>query len=389
LEISRLPKETSNSFKNFLFKIGPRLGRKLCGDFPKNVVLVHLENLGDFILFSAVIRETRRNFPSSRLIVVGQKENAGVVKHCDLVDEWIWIKGHKRPKHGESTGKEKSYFSKLITTYLLLLFKFKGRIDFLIGPDWLLTKSYNQFTSNVLFKKANVDGGFASSRLIYNPKCYVDEAHQVTRNLSILKMLGLKVENDKTENWVLQKSEKSSVKSEALNIIISLGAGHLRRNYPVSKIAQVIKELNSKLDGSNFTLLGPRSLRLDELSRIFLDCPNTLNLIGKTNLEDAASLIRSADLVIVNDSGFAHLAASFEVPVLVVSAHPQNAEKWHLHSPNRYHPWKTSFVEIQPLYLLEPCVGSCLADSPHCIATVEVKEIVESAAMLLGKYSKD
>ncbi len=380
-----MPKEINDSLKNLLFKVVPRLGRKLHGDFPNNVVLVHLENLGDFILFSAVIRETRRNFPSSRLVVVGQKENSGVVKYCDLVDEWIWIKGHKRPKQGESTGREKSYISKLLVTYFILLFKFKGKIDFLIGPDWLLTKSYNQFTSNVLFKKANIDEGFASGKLIYNPKYYVDEAHQVTRNLSILKMLGLKVEDDRTENWVLQKSEKSRVKREALNIIISLGAGHLRRNYPVSRIAQVIEELNSKLEKPSFTLLGPKSLNLDDLSQIFLGCPNTLNLIGQTNLQDAASLIRDADLVIVNDSGFAHLAASFEVPVLVVSAHPQNAEEWHLHSPNRYHPWRTSFIEIQPLCLLEPCVGSCLADGPHCIATVEVQEIVESAAMLLGK----
>lgn len=363
----------------------PRLGRKLHGDFPKNVVLVHLENLGDFILFSAVIRETRRNFPSSRLIVVGQKENSGVVKYCDLVDEWIWIKGHKKPRHGESTGKEKSYLSKLLTTYFLLLYKFNGNVDFLIGPDWLLTKSYKQFTSNILFKKANVNGGFANSKLIYNPTYYVDEAHQVTRNLSILKMLGLKVEDDSTENWVLQKRENSFRRTESVSIIISLGAGHLRRNYPASKIVQVIAGLSSKLEKSNFTLLGPKTLKLDELSRIFQGCPNTLNLIGKTNLEEAASLIRDADLVIVNDSGFAHLAASFEVPTLVVSAHPQNAEEWHLHSPNRYHPWKTSFIEIQPPFLLDPCVGSCLADSPHCIATVEVQEIVESAAMLLSK----
>ena len=101
----------------------PRIGRASKNKSPERVVLVHLENLGDFILFSSVIREVRANFPNSKLVVVGQKENKGLVEYCQIVDEWIWVPGHKAPKFGESTGQEKSYFYKVLFVYFKLLLK--------------------------------------------------------------------------------------------------------------------------------------------------------------------------------------------------------------------------------------------------------------------------
>lgn len=77
-------------------------------------MLVNLENIGDFILFSAVIREVRTNFPNSQLIVVGQRENKGLVEFCQIVDEWIWVPGHKTPKFGESIGQEISYLKRFL-----------------------------------------------------------------------------------------------------------------------------------------------------------------------------------------------------------------------------------------------------------------------------------
>ena len=117
-------KKLREPIQGLIFRLLPRIGRVSTADRPETVVLIHLENLGDFILFSAVIRETRRNFPDSKLVVVGQKENRGVVKYCPLVDEWLWIQGHKKPKLGESTGRETHYYFKVASIYFKLLLKF-------------------------------------------------------------------------------------------------------------------------------------------------------------------------------------------------------------------------------------------------------------------------
>lgn len=387
-------KKLREPIQGLIFRLLPRIGRASTTDRPETVVLIHLENLGDFILFSAVIRETRRNFPDSKLVVVGQKENRGLVKYCPLVDEWLWIQGHKKPKPGESTGRETHYYFKVAATYFKLLLKFRMKIDLLIGPDWLLTKNAEQFRSNVLYKKANIKGGFAQKYLKVDPGKYIAKTHQVTRNLSVLEMLGLKVSERKTQSWLLpggsdfSQANMTSGLKVGPKIVISLGAGHSRRNYPPEALTEAVKKIHLTRPEIQFDVIGPKSLDLAKLSELFLNIANTQNLIGKTDLKAAAELISCANLVIANDSGFAHLAASLEIPTLVISAHPLDADPWHLHSPNRYHPWMTEYIELQPQHLQFPCIGSCLAQEPHCIKTVLVEDVVTAVLSLLDKTSK-
>ena len=113
-----------NVLKNLLNTVTPNLwnNHKKTQDCPRIIALVNWDNLGDFVLFTAVIRETRTNYPDSKLIVVAQKENSEIVGECDLVDRWIWIKGHRKPKAGMGHGRETSYWTRLVKTYFLLLF---------------------------------------------------------------------------------------------------------------------------------------------------------------------------------------------------------------------------------------------------------------------------
>lgn len=374
-----------------VFLVLPKIGRASKKKSPERVVLVHLENLGDFILFSSVIREVRANFPNSQLVVVGQKENKGLVEYCQIVDEWIWVPGHKAPKFGESTGQENGYFYKILIVYFKLLLKFRRKVDLLIGPDWLLTKDSTQFVKNILYKKANVRGGYAHRYLQIDSKKYIANAHQVPRMLSIIEMLGLRTSNLQPQCWLLpeisysSKVKKSEILSSKIQIVISLGAGHYRRNWPAEAFPKVINDIHAIWPEIEFLVIGPRSLVSPELCNLFVGLARTQELIGNTDLHLAAELISKANLVIVNDSGFAHLAASLNVPTLVISAHPLDADPWHIHSPNRYHPWGNEYIELQPLHLLSPCVASCQSLEPHCIKTISSEEVVTAALSILEK----
>ena len=358
---------------------------------PERVVLVHLENLGDFILFSSIIREVRENFPNSQLVVVAQKENKELVEYCQIVDEWIWVSGHKAPKSGESTGQEINYFYKILNVYFILFLKFRRNIDLLIGPDWLLTKDSDQFVKNILYKKANVVGGYARRYLKTYPAKFIDKAHQVPRMQSIIEMLGLNVSGFEPQCWLLPEISHSSELEERnssiqkTKIVISLGAGHYRRNWPTENFPKVISDIHAIWPEIEFQIIGPRSLISPELCNLFAGLSGTQELIGKTDLHSAAKVISKATLVIVNDSGFAHLAASLNVPTLVISAHPLDADSWHIHSPNRYHPWGNEYIELQPLRLLSPCIDSCQALGPHCIKTITPEEVVTATLSILEK----
>lgn len=379
------------ALKNLVIRVIPSLGSKDQNflDSPRVVVLVNWENLGDFVLFTAVIREMKLNFPEAKLFVVAQRENRELAEQCPYVEKWIWIKGHKKAKSGMGHGVQTSYWEKFIVTYIALLIHGRKKIDLMLGPDWLLVKNQAQFSSNLLFQKANRKKDQLKAVGSKNIEMFKDESHQVTRTLSILELFGLQVISDEIENWIapILSIDNIDIKDSQLSrprrILVSLGAGQARRNWPIENVVQLIDRLEVNYPTFQIAVLGPKSLITPETNRAFPDSGNVVNLIGKTNLSTVASLMQNSDLLISNDSGLAHIAASVKLACVIVSAHPLNGDPWHLHSPNRYHPWKTEYLVIQPPLLVGECLGSCQATYQHCIKTISPDRVLEACKRML------
>jgi len=383
---------------SFLNQFGKRLIPNLTNrnhtapQTPRLVVLICWENLGDLVLFTAVIREFKLNFPDSRLFVVAQRENKELMLGCPYVSKWIWIKGHNKPKAGMGHGKQTKYWYKLFITYFLLLFHGKRKIDFLLGPDWLLVSNAEQFTSNILFQKSNHELVKLSLTRNMNVNLYNDKSHQVTRMLSVLLMFGLKVSSDEIENWIqpenpnLRGDLTEELPNSSNQILISLGAGQFRRSWPIEKVAHLIDAFQNSHPMHTIVLLGPQSMMLKEVNKGFSNLRNVINLVGKTSLQDVAILMKNSKLLVSNDSGLVHMAASLKLPCVVISSHPLNGDLWHLHSPNRYHPWKTDHLVVRPMKLLEDCTGSCIAEGPHCISSITVTDVHKACLQLLHPH---
>ena len=383
---------------SFLIQIGkwlsPSLMNRNYKDYqtPQLVVLICWENLGDLVLFSAVIREFKLNFPDSRLLVVAQRENKELMLGCPYVSKWIWIKGHNKPKAGMGHGKQTKYWYKLVITYLLLLIHGKKRIDYLLGPDWLLVNNTDQFTKNILFQKSNRDLTKLSSNTNMRANLFNDKSHQVTRMLSILSMFGLKVSSDEIENWIQPKNPSlrqgftQKLPKDSNQILISLGAGQFRRNWPIEKISSLVDSFQISHPTHTVILLGPKSMMSKEIDNTFSNLRNVINLVGKTSLQEVVFLMKNSKLLVSNDSGLVHIGASMKLPCVVISSHPLNGDLWHLHAPNRYHPWKTKYLVLQPSKLLGDCTGSCIADRPHCISSIPVTDVHKACLQLLNPH---
>jgi ADP-heptose:LPS heptosyltransferase len=376
--------------KRLMTSLLPNLGSKRESDstVPRMIALVNWENMGDFALFTSVIREVKLNFPRSSLIVVAQRENRELANFCPYVEKWIWIRGHKKPKQGMGHGIQTGYSEKLIKTYFALLFFGRRKIDLLLGPDWLLVSDTEQFTSNILFQKANRRANELTEIALNNRKSFKDKSHQVTRTLTILQMFGLRIKSDEIENWITKEDSIALEKCERKaypKILVSLGAGQARRNWPFDRVVQLLKLLQNSFPGLIVTVIGPKSVKSAEIDRALQEFMYVENLVGKTDLSSVVSLMQDADLLISNDSGLVHIGASLKLPIVVVSAHPLNGDPWHLHSPKRYHPWKTKYRVVQPEVLIEGCVNSCQNESPHCIATIAPEEVLEACRSLLTR----
>ena len=365
-------------FVSIILRLLPRLGN---ADFdfsaskPETIAVVNWENIGDFVLFTPVLRQIRLNFPSSKIILVSQDSMDCFAEFCPYADEWIVVKGHFKAKPGTAYGKPTPYLYKLILTYLKLLKSGKGKIGFIFGPDWLLFSNPRQPSRNLLQKKTFRDVRQLSDNL--DLEVYKENDHQVTRMLSIIEMYGLKIFDNHLENWLFRntKSEFNSFESQNRTVIFPLGAGQIRRAWPIERVRDLCNRISSDFPEYKFIFLGPESLATQENYKILSKIDNSRILLGKTTLIESARLVAESEMVITNDSGVAHIAASLKRKTIVISAHALSAEKWHLNSPARYSPWQNDRLILQPKELTNPCVGNCTSLKPHCILGISVDEV--------------
>ena len=96
--------------------------------------------------------------------------------------------------------------------------------------------------------------------------------------------------------------------------------------------------MNELKDEANIILLGSKDeTHLGEF--ISIDENKIINLVGKTNIRQAAALIARSNLFIGNDSGLMHIAAAVSTPVIEISSFPKNGDNTHATSPIRFGAW--------------------------------------------------
>jgi ADP-heptose:LPS heptosyltransferase len=92
-----------------------------------------------------------------------------------------------------------------------------------------------------------------------------------------------------------------------------IGAKHATKRLPEHKIISICKKLNSPV----LLLGGPEDSAAAD--RITMACgPMVQSMCGKVNLNQSASLVRQASVVITHDTGLMHVAAAFRKQIISV-----------------------------------------------------------------------
>ena len=94
-------------------------------------------------------------------------------------------------------------------------------------------------------------------------------------------------------------------------------AAHTSKMYPLSLMAEVIRELDST-DKYRIFLFGGGKKEIEQLKKLEHPFTNVTNVAGKLTFEEELALISNLDLMISMDSGNGHLAAMFGVPVITL-----------------------------------------------------------------------
>ncbi len=97
---------------------------------------------------------------------------------------------------------------------------------------------------------------------------------------------------------------------------VTWGSDALFKHWPVEYFAELIKMIHSKISFDEIVVLGLKSEELlGEYLKKNLNI-KVLNLCGKTNLLEAAALMKTSLLFLGNDGGLVHLASSQNIPII-------------------------------------------------------------------------
>ncbi len=94
-------------------------------------------------------------------------------------------------------------------------------------------------------------------------------------------------------------------------------AAHQSKMYPLSLMAEVIRELD-KTDKYRIFLFGGGKKEIELLKKLENPFANVTNVSGKLTFEEELALISNLDLMLSMDSGNGHLAAMYGVPVITL-----------------------------------------------------------------------
>lgn len=198
------------------------------------------------------------------------------------------------------------------------------RYDIIISPHRSLRSSYISYKSNAE-KRISFDN--SSFKFLYTDLVnYEKDKHEILRNLSLLKPLGIEKNHIiKPELFPDEEDEKTvelllkilKVDTQKKFITIAPGSEWLTKKYPEYKFINLLKLLSEK--DLQVVLIG--SKKDNELCSFIVDnCGNNnvKNAAGKLTLLQSAVMIAKSSLLITNDSAPLHIANAMSTRVFAI-----------------------------------------------------------------------
>jgi heptosyltransferase III len=269
------------------------------------ILFITLSCVGDAVMSTSVLQSLHESYPDAKIDIVADKRSDDIFKHC--------------PYKGKIIYKDKNKF---------------------LRGSWALIKQLLPVRYDLI-----VDIRTDGLAYLLNAKKRLTKLGAKTHGLHAVEtMMGIidDVHGSKPIPtpcvWLDKESQffaEKKVSIFANKNIIAIGPGcsgkRIEKFWPTEKYAQLANEMNDVFDAV-VLLGGPMDKKLSEKIEKELNLP-CLDMCGRTDLLQAAALIKKAKIFIGSDSGLGHLAAAVETPTLSFFS---------VDRPERCLPWGTS-----------------------------------------------
>lgn len=277
-----------------------------------NFIIIQTAFLGDIALSLYLIQAIKDVNPNSTITFITTKEGAEIAKIASCIDNTIVF--DKRGEHRTN---------KAMKSFAQQFHSLKKNCVISLHKSFRTSK----LVSNI---KSKVKIGFNTSSLswlIYNHiQKYHNSLNEVQRNLSILNLFGLKINDSEIKLNISFSTNAKEKIAEILTensfndefIVLAPGSVWATKRWLHEYFSELINMLNEV--GKNCIIIGAKN-DTEINKKIYEKVKNknkTLDLTGLTNIEESIYVISKAKFVVSNDSSPTHFSELVGTPVVTI-----------------------------------------------------------------------
>lgn len=340
---------------------------------PKRILFIQLSALGDTILAIPTVRAFRNIYPDTEISFLASPTNLSYLEHCPYIDNRILFNS---PSVKLIHRLRQERFDYIID--LEHWSRFSMLLAFFIGAPRIIGFSAADQYRHYLFTDTIP---------------HVPGKHEVLNFLNIIHQFGYEIEDTNLEVWIGGSEfewcrnvfKEDEFKPDSPIVVLHPEAGRRgepRRRWIQGNYIELADTLTEKY-GIQVVLTGsPDEVQLSQSIAEQTTC-KTINLAGKTNVNQLTALFNKADLVISGNCGPMHLAAATGTSVIAIHG-PTNSEQWG--------PWGENTICIEATLPCSPCLNlgfeyACQAlpdGTSPCMHTISVYEVLQACEVYLG-----
>lgn len=316
------------------------------------VLMIRPGGIGDAVHLIPLIKELKRRHPECPIDILAERRNAGVFNLCPGVRA---VYRYDQP--GELLRVLRSSYGVVIDT-----------------EQW---HRLSAVTARML--RAPMKIGLATNeraRMFTHPVAYSHNDYEVDTFLRMLAPLGIEEDLHLEGPW-LQLSEaacRAAAKLLAADdtrplIVLFPGASVIERRWGAEKFHAVAKWCQQQ--GLRIVVVGGKEDVRD--AECIVGTLDVLNLAGRTTLEETASVLARAAVIVCGDTGLLHIAVGLDRPTVSLFG-PGIASKWAPKGPQH--------VVLNKKSICSPCTR--FGYTPSCPRGVRCMHDISVSEVTLG-----
>lgn len=332
----------------------------------QRILVIRLDHIGDLVMSTPFLTKLREQYPAAEIHLLCDANYTSMFENDARIDQVI-----PAENHWFSRGNKANWFKQF--QLAMQLHKFNYDLGFDLRGDFR-TIFFFLFLPGV---KHRISYGVRGGGFMLN-LCppYPARKHEAEKNVQLLAGLTnrtltagetfLEVDAE-AKKAVETKLAKMGRNKEKKLIAAHLGAGYPSKQWGTQRFRKVLESL---LDQGRYQicLLGkPEEVALP---KEFLVQHDVLDCLGATTLNELTALISLSDFFIGNDSGPAHIASAFSIPVLSVFSGTNRYEE--------FRPWAKIQTVINKDLECSPCEEKvCPLKHHNCMELISEDEVLD------------